>query len=109
MRVAYFTYWGNIGTTVLEWLATSSGDEIVAVISRPGKEGEAIKDVAFRHYLPLYQPPVNVNDPGFIESLRRLEPDLSVSMYFGRLFSPELLSVPRMGCVNMHPTLLPKY
>ena len=109
MRVAYFTYWGNIGTQLLEWLATSTQDEIVAVISRPGKEGEAIKEIAFRHYLPLYQPPVNVNDPGFIETLRRLKPDLFVSMYFGRLFSPEMLSVPKMGCVNMHPTLLPKY
>ncbi len=109
MRVAYFTYWGHIGTRLLEWLATDTQDEIVAVVSRPGKEGEAIKEIAFKHYLPLYQPPVNVNDPGFIETLRRLEPDLFVSMYFGRLFSPEMLAVPKTGCVNMHPTLLPKY
>jgi methionyl-tRNA formyltransferase len=109
MRVAYFTYWGTIGDRVLEWMANETDEEIVAVISRPGGPGETVKEIAFRHYLPLYQPPENVNDPEFADVLRRLEPDLFISMYFGRLFSPELLAVPKVGCVNMHPSLLPKY
>lgn len=109
MRIAFFTYWGGLGDRILEWLAQSTSNDIVAVVSRPGEPGESIHDVAFRHYLPLYKPPVNVNDPRFVEVLRRLEPDLSISMYFGRLFASELLAVPRMGCINMHPSLLPKY
>jgi len=109
MRIVYLTYWGTIGTRVLEWMVQDTEEEIVAVVSRPGAPGETIKEIAFEHYLPLYQPPGNVNDPEFIEVLRALEPDLFISMYFGRLFSPELLAVPRIGCINMHPTLLPKY
>ena len=109
MRIAYFTYWGSIGPRVLSWLVQETDEEIVAVVSRPGEQGEAIRDVAFEHYLPLYQPPENVNDPKFLDVLRALEPDVFISMYFGRLFSPDTLAVPRIGCVNMHPTLLPKY
>jgi len=108
MRIAYFTYWGAIGDRVLGWMVENTDEEIIAVISRPGGPGESIKDVAFRHYLPLYQPPENVNDPAFMEVLRKLEPDLFISMYFGRLFCPELLEVPKLGCINMHPSLLPK-
>lgn len=108
MRIAYFTYWGNIGDRVLEWMVNNTDEEIVAVISRPGVQGETIKEIAYKYYLPLYQPAENVNDPAFIEVLRKLEPDMSISMYFGRLFSPDLLQVPKSGCINMHPTLLPK-
>lgn len=109
MRIVYFTYWGTIGDRVLEWMVTHTDDTIAAVVSRPGEPGESIKDVAFRHYLPLYQPPVNINDPRFLDVLRALEPDVFISMYFGRLFSPDLLAVPKVGCINMHPSLLPKY
>ena len=108
MRIVYFTYWGKIGDRVLEWMVDNTDEEIIAVVSRPGDQGESIKDIAFRYYLPLYQPPENVNDHKFIEVLRKLKPDLFISMYFGRLFSPELLDVPKLGCINMHPSLLPK-
>jgi len=109
MRIVYFTYWGTIGDRVLEWMVNHTDDTIVAVVSRPGEPGETIKDVAFKYYLPLYQPPVNINDPKFLDVLRALEPDVFISMYFGRLFSPDLLAVPKVGCINMHPSLLPKY
>lgn len=109
MRIVYFTYWGTIGDRVLEWMVSNTKDEIVGVVSRPGGAGETIMDVAFKYYLPLYQPPENINDPKFLEVLRKLEPDVFISMYFGRLFSPDLLAVPKVGCINMHPSLLPKY
>lgn len=110
MHIVYFTYWGTIGDRVLEWMVnnTDTDEEIIAVVSRPSGQGESIKEIAFRYYLPLYQPPENVNDPKFIEVLRKLNPDLLISMYFGRLFSPDLLNVPKLGCINMHPSLLPK-
>jgi len=108
MRIVYFTYWGTIGDRVLDWMVKNTDEEIIAVVSRPGDQGESIKDIAFIYYLPLYQPQENVNDLKFIEVLRKLKPDLFISMYFGRLFSPELLDVPKLGCINMHPSLLPK-
>jgi methionyl-tRNA formyltransferase len=44
-----------------------------------------------------------------VEVLRSLNPDLFVSMYFGKLFKAPLLAVPRYGCVNIHNSLLPRY
>ncbi len=109
MRIVFFTYWGTIGDRILEWMVTEAQANIVAVVSRPGEPGETVEEVAFKYYLPLYKPLTNVNDPKFIQVLRRLEPDLFISMYFGRLFSPDMLAVPKLGCINMHPSLLPKY
>jgi len=108
MRIAFFGFRSEIGTQVLDYLVNQTRSEIVAVVTRPGPPGEPLKETAHRHYLPLYQPPVNANDPRFLAMLKRLEPDLFVSMYYGRLFSPEALAVPRIGCVNLHPSLLPK-
>jgi len=108
MRTVFFTYWGTIGDRVLEWLL-DQGEHVVAVVTRPGGPGETAKEIAFRRYVPLLQPPGNVNETPFLELLRSLEPDLFISMYFGRLFGPELLAIPKIGCVNMHPSLLPKY
>jgi methionyl-tRNA formyltransferase len=107
MRIVYFTYWGTLGDRLLEWMVNNTDEEVVGVVSRPGPQGGTIHDVAFKYYLPLYKPPENINDPVFIEVLRKLEPDLFISMYFGRLFSPDLLAVPKLGCINMHPSLLP--
>ena len=108
MRVAYFTYWGSIGPRILEWLATSTNDEIVAVISRPGEPGELIKDTAYKHYLPLYQPLKNVNDPRFMDVLRSLEVDCFISMYFGRLelYAPIIRAFPKVQFVLGHMGLL---
>lgn len=44
-----------------------------------------------------------------VECLRTLKPDLVVTAAFGQLLSPEILSIPRYGTVNVHASLLPKY
>jgi len=50
----------------------------------------------------------DVNDPEFIRRLSLSEPDVLVS-FQGQIFSPELLSVARIACINCHPSILPKY
>src|SRR5690606_22887021 len=65
---------------------------------------------AFKHYLPLYEPdPKNLNSPEFLDVIRKLEPDFIVSGYYPKLFGDELLSIPKCGCVNTHPTGLPRF
>ena len=108
MRVVFFSFYGAIGKRVLEWMLANTDEEFVGVVSRVGDQGDIIQQVAFEHYLPFYRPQGNINDPQFIEVLKKLEPDYTISMYFGRLFSPDMLSVPKLGCINMHPSLLPK-
>lgn len=53
--------------------------------------------------------PETVNDHQFIEELKSVQPDLFVVVAFGQLLSRTLLDVPRLGTINVHPSLLPKY
>lgn len=64
--------------------------------------------LAARHGIPS-RAVANVNAPDYLEGLRRLEPDLLVSVAASQIFKPELLSVPRLGCVNVHTGPLPTY
>lgn len=57
---------------------------------------------------PVLQPE-RVNAPEVIDQLRALQPDLFVSAAFGQIFRPALLEVPRIGSINLHASLLPKY
>ncbi|MBO4631421.1 MAG: methionyl-tRNA formyltransferase [Lentisphaeria bacterium] len=51
----------------------------------------------------------SVNDPEYLEHLRRLDPDLAVVVSFGQILKEDLLNLPRLGCLNVHASLLPKY
>ena len=53
--------------------------------------------------------PENVNAPDFLAKLRALAPDMVVVVSFGQLLRQELLELPRLGCVNIHASLLPRY
>ncbi|MEI6218887.1 MAG: methionyl-tRNA formyltransferase, partial [bacterium] len=53
--------------------------------------------------------PENVNTPDFLAQLRELNPDLLVIVAFGQFLKSPVLNLPRLGCVNVHPSLLPKY
>lgn len=112
MRIIFFSYRGTIGARCLQWLLGRADAEVTAVVTWPDYVHPeiriAVKEVLYDAHLPLYQPR-DVNSPAFVERLRRLEPDLLVSMYFGKLFKAPLLALPRYGCVNIHNSLLPKY
>ncbi len=51
----------------------------------------------------------SVNDPAFLDHLRSLGPDLVVVVSFGQILKEELLNLPRLGCFNVHASLLPAY
>jgi methionyl-tRNA formyltransferase len=104
---------GYTGALCLQELV-DQGDEVVAVVTspgdpRPGRPPEAsVKLTADRNLLPVYQPPPErINTPEFAALLRRLQPDLLVSMHYGVIFSPDILRIPPLGCVNEHPSRMP--
>lgn len=92
-----------------------NGYEVVSVVTvpdRPGGRGlkvrhSAIKEYAASHSLPLLQPS-DLRDPGFLSSIRSLNPDLLVVVAF-RILPPELYGLARLGAFNLHASLLPKY
>jgi methionyl-tRNA formyltransferase len=64
--------------------------------------------MAERFSLPVLQP-TRMKDPGFLDSLRALKPDIIVVVAFGRILPPEILDLPTHGCINLHASLLPNY
>ena len=93
------------------------GIEITAVVTQPDKaKGRGrkviyspVKECALAHDLPVYQPVRIKKDPEFIQTLRDMAPDVIVVVAFGQILSKEVLDIPRLGCVNVHASLLPKY
>jgi methionyl-tRNA formyltransferase len=93
-----------------------SGETILAVVTQPDRPvgrkqiltPPPVKDAAQKHQLTVLQPE-KAKDPAFIESIRALHPDVIVVIAYGQLLRPALLEIPRLGCVNIHASLLPKY
>jgi len=93
-----------------------AGDEIVGVAAWPGDGGWFVPPEydlsakAIRHYLPLYEPdPKKLNSPEFVEVIRKANPDFIISGYYARIFKDQILSIPKYGCINIHPTGLPRF
>ncbi len=67
-----------------------------------------IKQYALDSKLPILQPKT-VNEPEFIESLKKNRPDIVIVVAFGQILSENFLKIPIQFCVNLHSSLLPKY
>jgi len=92
------------------------GENIVAVVTQPDRpkgRGQKlmpppVKELAERSGIPVYQP-LKVREPGFIDIIRELKPDVIVVVAFGQILPKALLDIPPHGCINVHASLLPRY
>jgi methionyl-tRNA formyltransferase len=66
-----------------------------------------VKLMADSLHLPVYQP-LNLRDPGFIESLKKSGADIFVIVAYGRIIPAEVFTLPRFQTINLHPSLLPR-
>ena len=88
----------------------------VAVVSQPdrpsGRKQEVlptpVKALALAHGIPVFQPD-DINTPEAVKHIAALKPDLIVTVAFGQIISQAVLDIPSYGCINVHPSLLPKY
>ncbi len=93
-----------------------AGHEICAVYTRADKPvgrkqvltAPPVKQLAVQHNIPVYQP-ATLRDGEAEKVFRTLAPDLVVVVAYGRILPPELLHIARLGCINLHVSLLPKY
>lgn len=69
---------------------------------------EATKQFALDHGLPLWQPE-RIRDGGFLDQMRSLNADIAVVAAYGKLLPQVLLDLPRLGFVNVHASLLPRW
>lgn len=80
---------------------------------RPSGRGRAlaaspVKERALALGLPVHQP-ASLKEPGAAESIAALAPDVMVVVAYGLLLPPAILALPRLGCLNVHASLLPRW
>lgn len=100
---------------VLEYLIHSEY-QVVGVYTQPDKptgrgrtlEQSPVKKQALQHGLEVFQP-LKLRDPDEVMRLAALKPDLILVAAFGQILPQSVLDIPRFGCLNIHPSLLPKY
>src|SRR5580698_23934 len=89
---------------------------VEAVVTQPdrprGRGGEIsfspVKETALAAGIEIYQPEkVRAEEP--VEYFRRLQPDCVVIIAYGQIIPARLIAIPRLGCINVHASLLPKY
>ena len=90
--------------------------EIIGVVTQPDKPQNRgkklgmppVKELALKYDLPVYQP-LKARDEEFVKTLQELNPDVIVVVAFGQILPKSILDIPKLGCVNVHVSLLPKY
>ncbi len=94
----------------------ASGHEIVGVFTQPDKPKNRgmkltpspVKVVAQEHQLPVYQPTTLKTDEAY-DILADLQPELIVVAAYGKILPKKILDLPKLGCINVHSSLLPRY
>jgi methionyl-tRNA formyltransferase len=107
---------GEIALPVLRWLIADPTVNLVGVVTQPDKpvgRSQTLtpplpKVLAQEHSIPFFQP-TRVRAPEALEPLRRLQLDLIVVMAYGQILPRALLEMPRIACLNLHASLLPKH
>ena len=92
------------------------GENVVAVVTQPDRPkgrgrvltSPPVKDLAQGAGLDVLQP-TKIKTEAFLEELRAYQPDIIMVAAYGRILPPALLALPRLGCINVHGSLLPKY
>jgi len=95
----------------------AAGHEIVLVVSQPDRPvGRAqqltappVKQAALAAGFAVVQPEKIRNNAEFRAQLEAIAPDVIVVVAYGRIIPPWMLTLPRLGCINLHGSLLPKY
>ena len=96
-------------------LLLNMGFEVPGIITTPDKKmGRGLK--SFPPYLKTYAQkrnikvwqPKKINDPDFLKEVELISPDLVLVIAYGKLLPKEFLNIPRLGCLNFHPSFLPQ-
>lgn len=92
------------------------GYSVIGVVTQPdrprgrGKKVtfSPVKELAVKEALQIYQP-LRIRDSEAIDLLRSWEPDIIVVVAYGQILPEDILDLPRLGCINLHASLLPHY
>lgn len=90
--------------------------DVVGVFTQPDKpKGRGmetgfspVKEIALKHNIPVFQPS-KMRDGTALKQIEELAPDILAVVAYGRILPDDILAVPKLGAVNVHGSLLPKY
>lgn len=106
----------DFAATSLDALIAHGGHEIVGVLTQPDRRSgrgrklspPPVKVIAEQARLPVLQP-ARARDPEVIETLRALDVDVMVVVAYGQILNQALIDLPRLGTINVHASLLPRW
>lgn len=95
----------------------NAGHEIIGVVTNPDRPkgrgmkmvASPVKEYAISKDFKIYQPEKVRNNMEFIEKMKSLKPDVICVVAYGKILPKEILDIPKLGCINVHGSLLPQY
>lgn len=95
----------------------NAGHNILGIVTNPDKPkgrgmklvASPVKEYAIEKNLKIFQPEKVRKNEEFIEQIKKLNPDVICVVAYGKILPKEILEIPRLGCINVHGSLLPKY
>lgn len=115
MRVLFIGT-GEIGLPSLRALQSPNEHELVGIVTQPDKpagreqqlQAPPIKIATVGSSIPVLQP-AKIKDPKAVDEIRTLAPDAIVVMAYGQILPRAVLEIPRLACLNLHASLLPRW
>jgi len=116
MKIVFFGT-PQFAVPTLEKLLNHSEFEVLAVVTQPDKRRERgnklipspVKAIATAHNLPVWQPERVKKDTETLTQLKQSDADVFVVVAYGQILSAKILKMPKLGCINVHGSILPKY
>lgn len=111
-------FWGTPDFAVKSLKALiESNHEVVGVITQPDKprgrgqkiQPTPVKEEALKHNIPVFQPEKIKNNQEILETIKKLNPDISVVVAYGKILPEEIINIPKYKTINVHASLLPEY
>lgn len=95
----------------------NSGHEIIGVVTNPDRQKgrgmkilyTPVKEFAISKELEIYQPEKVRENTDFVKKIKELSPDIICVVAYGKILPKEILEIPKLGCINLHGSLLPQY
>ncbi|QFS46949.1 methionyl-tRNA formyltransferase [Nostoc sphaeroides] len=116
MKIVFFGT-PQFAVPTLEKLLNHPEFEVLAVVTQPDKRRERgnkltptpVKAIATAHNLPVWQPERVKKDTETLTKLKQLDADVFVVVAYGQILSSKILNMPKLACINVHGSILPKY
>ncbi|MEH2403924.1 methionyl-tRNA formyltransferase [Nostoc sp.] len=116
MKIVFFGT-PQFAVPTLEKLLNHSEFDVLAVVTQPDKRRERgnkltptpVKAIGTAHNLLVWQPERVKKDTETLTQLKQLDADVFVVVAYGQILSSKILNIPKLGCINVHGSILPKY